>query len=72
MPTVPYPCEARSIDAFLAQVVRYVSSGHYFYIRFLMSKNPPNPPRNPDEDDTVGKKKSSPLQEPALLQTPPR
>ena len=33
MPTVPYPCEARSIDAFLAQVVRYVSSGHYFYIR---------------------------------------
>jgi hypothetical protein len=36
MPTVPYPCEARSIDAFLAQVVRYVSSGHYFYIRCLI------------------------------------
>ena len=33
MPTVPYTCEARSIDAFLAQVVRYVSSGHCFYIR---------------------------------------
>eukprot|EP00747_Dinoflagellata_sp_TGD_P164681 gnl/TRDRNA2_/TRDRNA2_184954_c0_seq1.p3 gnl/TRDRNA2_/TRDRNA2_184954_c0~~gnl/TRDRNA2_/TRDRNA2_184954_c0_seq1.p3 ORF type:complete len:107 (+),score=16.49 gnl/TRDRNA2_/TRDRNA2_184954_c0_seq1:69-389(+) len=24
--------------------------GHYFYINFLMSKNPPNPPRNPDEE----------------------
>ena len=36
MPTVHYPCEARSIDAFLAQVVRYVSSGHYFYIRCLI------------------------------------
>ncbi len=33
MPTVNYLCEARSIDAFLAQLVRYVSSGHYFYIR---------------------------------------
>jgi hypothetical protein len=37
MPTVPpYPCEARNIDAFLAQVVRYVSSGHYFYVRCLI------------------------------------
>jgi hypothetical protein len=42
MPAVPYPCEARSVDAFLAQVVRYVSSGHYFYIRCRIpgGKNP--------------------------------
>lgn len=33
MPTVPYSYEARSVEAFVAQVVRYVSSGHYFYIR---------------------------------------
>eukprot|EP00927_Polykrikos_kofoidii_P041067 TRINITY_DN349_c0_g2_i1.p2 TRINITY_DN349_c0_g2~~TRINITY_DN349_c0_g2_i1.p2 ORF type:complete len:104 (-),score=10.42 TRINITY_DN349_c0_g2_i1:85-396(-) len=25
-------------------------SGACFYIRFLMSRNPPNPPRNPDEE----------------------
>eukprot|EP00747_Dinoflagellata_sp_TGD_P168429 gnl/TRDRNA2_/TRDRNA2_194783_c0_seq1.p2 gnl/TRDRNA2_/TRDRNA2_194783_c0~~gnl/TRDRNA2_/TRDRNA2_194783_c0_seq1.p2 ORF type:complete len:105 (+),score=9.22 gnl/TRDRNA2_/TRDRNA2_194783_c0_seq1:73-387(+) len=24
--------------------------GHYFYLSFLMSRNPPNPPRNPDEE----------------------
>merc|ERR1711953_1523056 len=24
--------------------------GHYFYLYFIMSKNPPNPPRNPDEE----------------------
>jgi hypothetical protein len=36
MPTVQYPCVARSIDAFLAQVVRYVSSGHFFYVRCLI------------------------------------
>ena len=23
--------------------------GHYFYLKFLMQRNPPNPPRNPDE-----------------------
>ena len=34
----PYPCEAGNIDAFLAQLVRYVSSGHYFYIRCLIPK----------------------------------
>ena len=27
-----YACEARSVDAFLAQLVRYVSSGHWFYV----------------------------------------
>lgn len=42
MPTVHYRCEAKSIDAFLAQVVRYISSGHYFYIRCRIpeSKDP--------------------------------
>ena len=48
MPTVNnYPCEARSVDAFLAQVVRYVSSGHYFYIRCLIPKH--KDPRSIDE-----------------------
>lgn len=23
--------------------------GHFFYLKFVMSANPPNPPRNPDE-----------------------
>ena len=27
-----YRCEAKSRDAFVAQLVRYVSSGHYFYL----------------------------------------
>ena len=27
-----YRCEARNIDGFLSQLIRYVSSGHYFYI----------------------------------------
>lgn len=27
-----YKCEAESIDAFVAQFVRYVASGHYFYV----------------------------------------
>jgi hypothetical protein len=27
-----YRCEARSIDGFLAQLIRYVASGHYFYV----------------------------------------
>lgn len=25
-------------------------AGHYFYLNFLMSQNPPNPPRNKDEE----------------------
>merc|ERR1719253_1247955 len=24
-------------------------AGHYFYLRFLMTQNPPNPPRDPNE-----------------------
>eukprot|EP00427_Karlodinium_veneficum_P015892 CAMPEP_0169123706 /NCGR_PEP_ID=MMETSP1015-20121227/33932_1 /TAXON_ID=342587 /ORGANISM="Karlodinium micrum, Strain CCMP2283" /LENGTH=107 /DNA_ID=CAMNT_0009187069 /DNA_START=82 /DNA_END=405 /DNA_ORIENTATION=+ len=24
-------------------------AGHYFYLKFLMSQNPPNPPRDPNE-----------------------
>ena len=32
MATYSYRCEAKSIDAFLAQLCRYISSGHYFYI----------------------------------------
>ena len=26
-----YQCEARSLDGFIAQLIRYVASGHYFY-----------------------------------------
>ena len=42
MSTVDYPCEAKSIDAFLAQLVRYVASGHWFYVRCRIpaGKNP--------------------------------
>merc|ERR1719287_213637 len=25
-------------------------AGHYFYLKFLMSQNPPNPPRDPNEE----------------------
>lgn len=32
MPNYSYRCEARSVDAFVSQLIRYVSSGHYFYI----------------------------------------
>lgn len=32
MARYPYRCEARTLDAFLAQLVRYVASGHYFYL----------------------------------------
>ncbi|MEQ8849011.1 hypothetical protein [Botrimarina sp.] len=28
----PYNCVTQSLDAFLAQLVRYVASGHYFYV----------------------------------------
>ncbi len=28
----PYRCEAFNLDGFIAQVVRYVASGHYFYV----------------------------------------
>lgn len=27
-----YRCEAATLDGFLAQLVRYVASGHYFYV----------------------------------------
>ena len=27
-----YQCEAKSVDAFIAQLIRYVASGHYFYL----------------------------------------
>ncbi len=32
MPSYSYRYEARNVDAFLSQLIRYVSSGHYFYI----------------------------------------
>lgn len=32
MPTMTYRCEAQTLDGFLAQLVRYVASGHYFYV----------------------------------------
>ncbi len=31
-----YRCEARSVAGFVAQIVRYVASGHYFYVRVLI------------------------------------
>jgi len=34
-----YRCEAATVAGFLAQIVRYVSSGHYFYIRLLIPKH---------------------------------
>jgi len=36
MDSQQYRCEAASVAGFLAQVVRYVSSGHYFYVRLLI------------------------------------
>ena len=37
-----YRCEARSVEAFLAQLIRYVSTGHYFYFsgELKPKKNP--------------------------------
>ncbi len=32
MQAYPYQCEAKTLDGFLAQLVRYVASGHYFYV----------------------------------------
>jgi hypothetical protein len=32
MAKTDYQCEARSLDGFIAQLIRYVASGHYFYI----------------------------------------
>lgn len=32
MQAYPYQCVARTLDGFLAQLVRYVASGHYFYV----------------------------------------
>ena len=31
MVSTDYRCEAKSLDAFVAQLIRYVCSGHYFY-----------------------------------------
>jgi len=42
-----YRHEAASIDGFVAQVVRYVSSGHYFYVRMIIP--PHKDPKAVDE-----------------------
>lgn len=42
-----YRCEARSVAGFVAQIVRYVTSGHYFYVRVLIP--PHKDPRCVDE-----------------------
>jgi len=42
-----YQVEARDIGSFLGQVVRYVSSGHYFYIRCVIPEQ--KDPRAVDE-----------------------
>lgn len=34
---------------FLAAGAAGAFSGHFFYIKFLMGKNPPHPPRDPNE-----------------------
>ena len=34
-----YPSEATNVDGFIAQVVRYVASGYYFYVRCLIPEN---------------------------------
>ena len=31
-----YQFEARNVAAFVSQIVRYVASGHYFYVRVLI------------------------------------
>jgi hypothetical protein len=33
-----YPCVARNPEAFIGQVVKLVSSGHYFYVRCVIKK----------------------------------
>ncbi|REJ90429.1 MAG: hypothetical protein DWQ34_17470 [Planctomycetota bacterium] len=42
-----YRCEARSVAGFVAQIVRYVASGHYFYVRVLIPEH--KEPRLVDE-----------------------
>jgi len=41
MATCPYRCEAASVSGFLAQLVRYVAAGHYFYITGLIPVRKP-------------------------------
>ena len=33
---IVYPCVARSAAGFISQIVKYVQSGHYFYVRCLV------------------------------------
>lgn len=47
MDSKDYRCEAATVAGFLAQVVRYVSSGHYFYVRLLIPEH--KDPRAVDE-----------------------
>jgi len=42
-----YQCEAISVDAFLSQLVRYVASGHYFYLTAKIPEG--KDPRRVDE-----------------------
>jgi len=42
-----YRCEAKSKDAFVAQLIRYVTSGHYFY--FACTLKPGKDPKRLDE-----------------------
>ncbi len=37
--TVIYPCEARSAAGFVSQLVKYIQSGHYFYVRCLVPEH---------------------------------
>ena len=34
-----YQYEARSVDAFVSQIVRYIGSGHYFYVRVIIPES---------------------------------
>lgn len=42
MSSTTYRCQAKSLDGFLSQLIRYVASGHYFYItgRIPVKKDP--------------------------------
>ena len=50
-----YPCVARNVNAFVRQVVRYVNSGHYFFVRCLM-KDRKNQIRPEEVDELMIKK----------------
>jgi hypothetical protein len=41
MAACPYQCEAKSVSGFLAQLVRYVAAGHYFYITGVIPERKP-------------------------------